>query len=266
MRVDGDESAAMPMRRVGPRVYRTAYRSRRSISETTVWVEHPRVEARPERVVFLQHVAPPLPWSADFGDVQLRSRDSQAYGMLALRVRRALPVTPHDELVPVSDVFEVWPPEAILDGGVQLSMNLNAAVDSPGTLLIYRQTPKRWEALGRDDHEGQIGALTSQLGTFAVMNDQVEPKIRLFEPADLGAIASRRPEIRLGATDGGSGIDTFNATFGDRWLLMEYDPEQDLLTWERDEDLPAGEETLVVEVTDRAGNLARRQVTLRIPE
>ena len=254
------------MRRVGPRTFRTTYRPNKSFADTSMHVEHPRVELIPERVVFLQHVSRPLPWSAAFGGLRLSSRQSQAYGMLALRAVQAGRVSPNDELTPVSEIIEVWPPNAVLDGSARLSMDLNAAVDSPQTLLIYRQGKEKWEPLELEDRNGQIVASTSQLGTFAVMDDQVAPKVRLIEPASGVELVSRRPEIRLSVTDGGSGIDAFDATIGNQWLLMEYDPEQDLLVWERDEDLPAGAGTVVVEVTDRAGNRTRQEVSLLIPD
>jgi hypothetical protein len=47
---------------------------------------------------------------------------------------------------------------------------------------------------------------------------------------------------------------------------MEYDPEQDLLIWEQDEDLPPGAGRLTIEVTDRAGNVSSRETDLTVPD
>lgn len=65
-------------------------------------------------------------------------------------------------------------------------------------------------------------------------------------------------------SDAGSDVDEFSATYNGRWLLMEYDPELGSLTWEQDEDLPAGEGTVEFRVSDRAGNVAVERVDFEI--
>ncbi|MCH7909603.1 MAG: hypothetical protein IIB38_08305 [Candidatus Hydrogenedentes bacterium] len=62
----------------------------------------------------------------------------------------------------------------------------------------------------------------------------------------------------------GSGVDEFSATYNGRWLLMEYDPEMESLTWEQDENLPAGKGTVEFRVSDRAGNVAVERVDFEI--
>ncbi len=72
--------------------------------------------------------------------------------------------------------------------------------------------------------------------------------------------------MRARVRDEGSGIGQFSATYNGAWILMEYDPERHLLTWEQDEDLPAGAGEWIVEASDKAGNVARQAVTVNLPE
>jgi len=90
--------------------------------------------------------------------------------------------------------------------------------------------------------------------------------VRVIDLRDGSTITSHRPELKATIPDGGSGIDAFTATWNGQWLLMEYDPEQDLLRWERDEDLPSGAGALTMAVTDRAGNVSERRLELTIAD
>ena len=178
-------------------------------------------------------------------------------------------VSPHVELTPVSQFVELWPPYTAIDGApavLRIELPLIAALRSPEHLLMYRQTRDGWEALPRLGEAGDLESGSTQFGVFAMMEDTVAPRIRVIAPASPGQQVSRRPEIKAEIRDEGSGIDRFNATCNGQWLLMEYDPEQHLLIWERDEDLPAGPVRIEFEVTDRARNTSRRELELTLPQ
>ena len=96
------------------------------------------------------------------------------------------------------------------------------------------------------------------------MEDDKPPIISRVVPLPGASIASRRPEIRARVSDTGSGVSEITATCGGQWLLMEYDPERQLIEWVRDEDLPAGEQQLVFRVSDRAGNVTTETRTLSL--
>ncbi len=265
LRVAGATPERVPMHRIGPRQFRVAYRPGEAFVDAQVSVEHPRVAAPAERVVFWRRSESTGRRQIDVGGVRLTLQYAQPYGMLAIRVRTLDEIPLQDELTPVSRSFEIWPPYAAVEGVVSLRLPLDAAVATPGRLLMYRHGRERWEAMRWLDNRAGLESGSNRFGVFAVMEDTVAPKIHVLDPAAGQTPASRRPKIRAEITDKGSGIDTYAATFGGQWLLMEYDPEQDLLVWEQDEDLPAGAGTLAIEVTDLAGNVAREEVALEIP-
>jgi len=97
------------------------------------------------------------------------------------------------------------------------------------------------------------------------MEDDRAPTIADARPAD-GANVPKRPAIRACVTDIGSGIGEITVTCAGQWLLMEYDPERELIEWARDEDLPAGECELEFRVTDAADNTAAVAPTIHVAE
>ncbi len=268
LRIEGATPERVPMRQVSDgRTYRAAYRPDEAYADARVSVGHPRIDAPPERVVFLQRSTAGRPDSINLGPLRIRPGESLPYGVLPIRVRRVETSKFNSELIPVSPVLELWPPGAVLDGYMQFAIARDGAAQATSNELIYRQRRDGWEPVPRDTREGGDAAYarTARLGVYALMADDVPPRIRVLEPAP-GADPSRRPELKIEITDEGSGIDRFDARFNDTWLLMEYDPEQDLLRWERDEDLPVGPGRLHIEISDRAGNVSRREVELNLPD
>jgi len=54
-------------------------------------------------------------------------------------------------------------------------------------------------------------------------------------------------------------------TCGGQWLLTAYDPERRRIEWERDEDLPAGRQQIVIRVTDAARNANTVKRAVAVP-
>ena len=93
------------------------------------------------------------------------------------------------------------------------------------------------------------------------MEDDQPPVIENIRIAGNG----QRPSIRATVRDVGSGMDSVEAELGGRWLIMAYDPEQDLMSWEQDHDLPEGAHTLTLRAEDRAGNVTEASRSVEIP-
>jgi hypothetical protein len=216
-------------------------------------------------MIFLQRTPKPAQWSAEVGGALLSSSDAQPYGFIVLRGRELATPPAHAELVPASPIVELWPQDAYFDGALKIELPITTHLQTAERLLVYRKNRDTWDPYSRAGDGSVPGAMTNRLGTFAIMDDAVPPKIRVREPLAGATLGSQRPVLKAEITDGGSGVDTFDATLNGHWLLMEYDPEQDLLRWEQDEDLPPGPATLVIDVTDRAGNAAQQRVDFVVP-
>ena len=102
------------------------------------------------------------------------------------------------------------------------------------------------------------------------MADTMAPAITAVHPtAENTVTTSARPEIRARVTDNASGIADVQITANGKWLLAEYDPFDSpaaTITWLRDEDLPLGENEIVIRAADGAGNVTVVSRRLRIDE
>ena len=97
------------------------------------------------------------------------------------------------------------------------------------------------------------------------MIDGTKPSVELSGFRRSGTIDSQLPNLKIKIKDKGSGISKWNVTFAGEWLLMAYDPEQDILIWERDKPLEPGEGDLVITVEDEAGNTTEKTISFTVP-
>lgn len=90
-------------------------------------------------------------------------------------------------------------------------------------------------------------------GTYAVAVDTVAPEI---EPLNIrnGKSLSNQKSIKINIRDEISGIKDYEATLNGKWLLMEWDPKNELLFYDIDERLRKGENQFRLEVSDAVGN------------
>jgi hypothetical protein len=102
-----------------------------------------------------------------------------------------------------------------------------------------------------------VGARVKSLGTFALLEDGIEPLIWRLRPRDGAAMVERRPVLSAKVRDTGSGIgselDVILKLDGQR-LISRYDPPVEAVVFQPREPLEPGQHVLEVEVVDRAGN------------
>jgi len=99
-----------------------------------------------------------------------------------------------------------------------------------------------------------LTARTDHLGDFQIVQDDEAPREQGFTPSGSAPVKSSRPRIHASVSDAGSDIAAWELRCDGRWLLSSYDPEAELINWERDEDLPPGTHEITVTLTDGAGN------------
>ncbi len=106
-----------------------------------------------------------------------------------------------------------------------------------------------------------MGANLRQFGRFALMRDVEPPSIRALEPAHSASIEKRRPELRALVEDRGSGIgreEDLAIELDGRSLIVEYDPEAQMVRARPDSALSLGMHEWTITVRDMGGN--QRQV------
>ncbi|MFH1570112.1 MAG: M23 family metallopeptidase [Gemmatimonadota bacterium] len=151
-----------------------------------------------------------------------------------------------------------------------VTVALRAAGRPLRQLGVYASDGKGgWAFLGNQltADSARVTATVRKLGRFAVLADRTPPQIRDLEPADNGRAASRRPRLRAGIADAGSGIgreQDIELSLDGRRLISVYDPEAATVEYRPEQDLAPGRHELVVRVRDLCGNEAARTARFEV--
>jgi murein DD-endopeptidase MepM/ murein hydrolase activator NlpD len=108
---------------------------------------------------------------------------------------------------------------------------------------------------------GWVSTQIKTFGTYSILIDTVCPVIKpmnIFQ----GKKLQKQKDISVFIKDYLSGIKSYRATLNNRWILMEYDVKEALLTYEIDEKLMSGENLLKITVTDQKGNISELSLKL----
>lgn len=102
--------------------------------------------------------------------------------------------------------------------------------------------------------DGSFTTRTRTLGTYTLAKDSIAPSItpKNFKEKQW---LSNYSYLSLTISDDLSGVDTYSATLNGEWILMEYEPKTNTITYNFDDKiLNATECELKVTVTDNVGN------------
>jgi hypothetical protein len=227
----------------------------------TLRVAHPRLEPYDETVAVITRGSGEH--TIALGDVRMDIADTSAYGTLFAKVEEIDP--PNAPPIPLrGKAYQCWPERSPIDTAVTVALPIPTDVQDPRRASVYRTTGGGWSRMKTTQRKGRYVVSTRSLGTFAVLEDTASPLIRKVTPQD-GPTTSRRPAVSARVSETGSGIAGITVTANGQWLLCAYDPEQERIDWERDEDLPVGAVTLTITVTDRAGNTSVYTRNLQVP-
>lgn len=197
-------------------------------------------------------------------DVRVHVRPDSPYGTMYMRVE-AVDLKTDPKIPLVGGPYKIWPEQTPLDAPVRLSFPLTDTMRGDPTVHVYRKSAKGWLFEGGKMNNNRLSISTHSFGTFALFQDDAPPTISFSRPLQGAVAPSRRPTIRASVRDVGSGIDAIEGRYNGQWLIIEYDPEQGLLKWAKDHDLPQGEGEIVLRVTDGAGNTAAASRHMIIP-
>ena len=146
-----------------------------------------------------------------------------------------------------------------------------ADFNRPERLGIYRLTGKgAWVFVGNRAVRGRhaLAAEVPSFSTYALLLDEIPPRVRIQRPERGAKVADRRPVLVARIGDFGSGIrreeDILVRLDGKR-LIAQYDPDAGRVNARPRQPLPAGLHKLEVTVTDACGNRGRavRSFTVR---
>lgn len=115
--------------------------------------------------------------------------------------------------------------------------------------------------IGRDSGLYAVNGEVKNLGIFALLIDDVPPEIAGLRPGNNQVIAERQPKILATIRDASSGIwreEDIDVRLDGQTLIVEYDPEEDLIFATPRQPLSVGTHTLEVIIRDICGNEARQ--------
>ncbi len=95
---------------------------------------------------------------------------------------------------------------------------------------------------------------TRYLGNYKLMYDSIPPQVTLYKSRDKQWLTHFN-KLQVKIKDLESGIKKYKGTIDGKWVLMEYDPKTDILTYNfSDKKFKKAKHTLKVEVEDNVGN------------
>ncbi len=160
----------------------------------------------------------------------------------------------------ISDIYWLHNPYTPLHSYTHLSIK---GIDVPlrlrdKALIVSTTDGNSFYAEGGNWNGENISVRTRSFGGYAIAIDTINPKI---DPINIypGAKMNSKWSITIKISDNLSGIENYNGTIDDKWILMEYDAKNDLLTYYFDDLISSGKHHFKLVVTDKVGNKTEYQ-------
>lgn len=129
------------------------------------------------------------------------------------------------------------------------------------SVIVRRDDKGNWVSEGGSFKDGFVTTTTRNFGVFSVMADTIAPKITPVNISNNKNI-SQQKDIRVKISDALSGIKSYRGTINDKWILMDYDPKNELLVYEIDDRTSQGSNLFKLVVVDHTGNRSEYRATL----
>ncbi len=136
-----------------------------------------------------------------------------------------------------------------------LSINFDSISDSLLTkaFIAYSEDGLDYYYAGGIIDGKALKAKYRKLGYYKIMVDTIPPKIgegNFKEASNVKAFG----KLSIKISDSDSGIKSYRGYLNDNWILMEYDPKNELLIYNFDKNIGKGENTFRLEVIDNSDN------------
>jgi hypothetical protein len=122
-------------------------------------------------------------------------------------------------------------------------------------IVVRKDDDGEWVSEAGEYIDGFVTTSVRNFGAFSIMLDTVSPVIMPLNIADNKNIGGQQ-NIRIEVSDELSGINTYRGTMNGKWILMDYDPKNDLLIYQIDDRTIEGQNHFRLTVKDQAGNQA----------
>ena len=105
----------------------------------------------------------------------------------------------------------------------------------------------------------RIVAKTRSFGDYVLMIDTIAPKIEILNPQKI-YLNKKNNKISCIISDSLSGIKSYSCYLNNKWVLSAYDDKNDMLTYEFDEFVNKGDNTLIIQVVDEKANYTEKEL------
>ncbi len=134
-------------------------------------------------------------------------------------------------------------------------VNLPENLRAKALVVKINNDGKGFTSAGGSWESGYVTTKTREFGDYSIAVDTIPPKIEPIQPELYIKLAGQK-KVKFAITDELSGIASYKGTINGKWILMEYDPKNNLLIYIIDDRLPAGRSTFLLEVRDGKNNRA----------
>ncbi|HEY9113720.1 MAG TPA: hypothetical protein VIN10_03415, partial [Bacteroidales bacterium] len=127
--------------------------------------------------------------------------------------------------------------------------------------IAFSPEAKNYSYLGSEWNGQKLAANSRQLGYFTVLADTIAPTISPVNISNNKNITAQN-SIKITIKDKQTGIKKYRGTLNGKWILMEYDAKNNLLTYDYDDRLIKGENLFKIVVSDQLDNESVYQAKL----
>ncbi|MCX6306046.1 MAG: M23 family metallopeptidase [Bacteroidetes bacterium] len=131
----------------------------------------------------------------------------------------------------------------------------------PKAVIVAVTSGNKFTSRGGTWANGWITAQIRDFGNYTVTVDTEPPVIRVINIFPNKKV-KKQSSILVKISDNLSGIKTYRGTLNGKWILMDYDEKNRLLTYAFDENMKPGKNLFVLTVTDAVGNASRYEAAL----
>ncbi|MFZ4546089.1 MAG: M23 family metallopeptidase [Bacteroidales bacterium] len=150
-----------------------------------------------------------------------------------------------------SEVHYLHDVETPIHNRIRISIkptNLPQRLQSKAMLVRVDKNGKRSPAGGSYEN-GFVSSTTNIFDGFAITVDTIPPSIKPWAGND-----KSKTYLKFTVSDNFSGIKTYKGTINDKWVLVEWDPKNKLMTYKFDNMVETGTNTFILHLEDEKGN------------
>lgn len=151
-----------------------------------------------------------------------------------------------------------------LDNYMTVSIKLDKVSENAAqkAVVVSYSSKGRPIAEGGSAKWNWITTRTRSFGDYAVMLDSLTPELLPKNFKDQTSTAGI-DTLKFHLEDDLSGIDSYSGMLNGKWVLLEFDPKNDLLYYVKDERFINGQNTIRITVKDNVGNVRELNLTVR---